>query len=142
MSRGAVPGQPQNVIRVVMRDGTLEREITAAGATALNSLDYTADGKGFFTSDYSTDVGARLLHVSMTGKVTVLWNNRGSLRTWGVPSPDGRWLAMLGSTHENNVWVLEGFMSAAGSMSRWMSNGRLVKRLVFTTEDRPCHSNV
>jgi hypothetical protein len=45
----------------------------------------------------------------MNGKVTVLWNNRGSIRTWGVPSADGRRIAILGSTQENNVWVLEGF---------------------------------
>jgi hypothetical protein len=105
----AVPGRPRNIIRVVTTSGTIEREITAAGATALNSLDYTAVGTGFFTSDYSTDLGVRLLHVSMDGKVTVLWNNRGSFRTWGVLSPDGKWIALLGATQESNVWVLEGF---------------------------------
>jgi hypothetical protein len=105
----ATPGQPRNIVRIVTTNGTLERAITASGATTLNSLDYTADGTGFFTSDYSTDLGARLLHVSMDGKVTVLWNNRGSFRTWGVPSPDGKWIALLGATQESNVWVLEGF---------------------------------
>jgi hypothetical protein len=103
------PGAPQNVIRVVKPDGTVEREIVAKGATRLGSLDYTANGDGFFTSDYSTDFGARLLHVSMSGVVSVLWNNRGARFTWGVPSPDGKWLALLGSTQESNVWMLEGF---------------------------------
>jgi hypothetical protein len=58
----------------------------------LNLLDYAADGKGFFTSDYSTDLGARLLYVSLSGATSFL--------TWGVPSPDGKWLAMLGATRE------------------------------------------
>jgi serine/threonine protein kinase len=101
--------RPRNVIRVVTRDGTVERDITARGATSLNSLDYTADDKGFFASDYSTDLGARLLHVSLDGTVSVLWSNRAALRTWGVPSPDGKWLALMGSIQESNVWVLERF---------------------------------
>jgi hypothetical protein len=68
--RPAAPGRPRNIIRIVTLNGAVDREITAAGATTLNSLDYTTDGKGFFTSDYSTDLGARLLHVSMDGTVT------------------------------------------------------------------------
>ena len=79
------------------------------GATRLGSLDYTATGDGFFTSDYSTDFGARLLHVSMSGAVRVLWHNRGAHFTWGVPSPDGKSLALLGSTQGSNAWMLEGF---------------------------------
>lgn len=103
------PGRPTNRIRIVAADGTVEREISAASATTLNSLDYSADGRGLFTSDYSTDLGAWLLYVSLDGDVTILWNNRGSVRTWGVPSPDGQWIALLGATQESNVWVLEGF---------------------------------
>jgi hypothetical protein len=103
------PGRPRNRIRIVAADGTVEREIIAASATTLNSLDYSADGRGLFTSDYSTDLGARLLYVSLDGNVTILWSNRGSVRTWGVPSSDGKWIALLGATQESNVWVLEGF---------------------------------
>ena len=103
------PGSPRNVIHVVTRNGATDRDIVAAGATTLNSLDYTADGNGFLASDYSTDLGARLLHVTMDGTVTVLWSNRGALGTWAVPSPDGKWVALLGATQESNVWVLEGF---------------------------------
>ena len=32
----------------------------------------------------------------MSGAVSVLWQNRGARFTWGVPSPDGKWLALLG----------------------------------------------
>lgn len=103
------PGRPRNRIRILSANGTVEHEVIATGATTLNSLDYAADGRGLFTSDYSTDLGARLLYVSLDGKVTILWNNRGSVRTWGVPSPDGKWVALLGATQESNVWVLEGF---------------------------------
>jgi hypothetical protein len=102
-------GAPRNIIQLVNRAGVPQGQVNAAGATMLNSLDYAADGKGFFTSDYSTDLGARLLYVSLSGATTVLWNNRASVRTWGVPSPDGKWVAMLVATQESNVWVLDGF---------------------------------
>ena len=39
----AKAGSPRNVIRVVTRNGATDRDIAAAGATRLNSLDYTAD---------------------------------------------------------------------------------------------------
>ena len=103
------PGAPRNTIQIVNRAGVPQGQVTATGATMLNSLDYAADGRGFFTSDYSTDLGARLLYVSLSGATSVLWHNRASFRTWGVPSPDGKWLAMLGATQESNVWVLDGF---------------------------------
>jgi hypothetical protein len=28
---------------------------------------------------------------------------------WGIPSPDGRYLAMLGQAFNSSVWMLEGF---------------------------------
>jgi hypothetical protein len=102
-------GGPRNTIQIVNRAGIPQGQVTAAGATILNSLDFAADGKGFFTSDYSTDLGARLLYVSLSGATSILWHNRASNRTWGVPSPDGKWVAILGATQESNVWVLDGF---------------------------------
>ena len=105
----APPGAVRNMIRIVTSQGVIDREISAGGATRLIGLDYTADGQGFFTSDYATDLGARLLHRSMDGTLSVLWHSRGSIRTWGVPSPDGKRLAFLSGTQESNVWMLEGF---------------------------------
>ena len=29
--------------------------------------------------------------------------------TWGVPSPDGRYIAIYGGALNSNVWMLEGF---------------------------------
>jgi len=40
----------------------------------------------------------------------VLWQCKGTgSNIWGVPSPDGRYLAILGSVTNSNVWMLEGF---------------------------------
>ena len=43
--------------------------------------DVHADGRGFFASDYSTDLGARLLYVALDGTTTVLWSNRAATGT-------------------------------------------------------------
>lgn len=45
----------------------------------------------------------------LDGKATVLWQRKGDLQSWGVPSLDGRYLAILGSTINSNAWLLEGF---------------------------------
>jgi hypothetical protein len=52
-----------------------------------------------------------LLHVDPEGHAEVLWQQRipGHWGTVGVPSPDGRHLALLGYTIDGNVWMLENF---------------------------------
>jgi len=59
-----------------------------------------------------------LLYVDLKGNAHVLQEHKGSLSPavmggfsvpWGVPSPDGRHLAILGWTRNSNVWMMEGF---------------------------------
>jgi len=47
--------------------------------------------------------------VDLQGNARVLWQQRGLLETYGVPSPDGRHLTMLGHTLNGNVWLIENF---------------------------------
>jgi len=70
-------------------------------------LNWATDGNGLFVATTL----CQLLYVDMEGRAEVLWQQRVSSRPaiFGVPSPDGRHLAMLGGTAENNVWMLEGF---------------------------------
>jgi hypothetical protein len=54
--------------------------------------------------------GSTLLYVDLTGKARVLWQHKGaSGRFWGVPSPDGRYVAILSEVVSSNVWMVEGF---------------------------------
>ncbi len=73
----------------------------------LQSLDWTADGKGFFTS--SLQPSGVLLHVDMHGHADVLWEPKGVSMPWAVPSPDGRYVAMPYFAHNSNAWMLENF---------------------------------
>jgi hypothetical protein len=48
--------------------------------------------------------------VDLEGKAKVLWHHKGgSGDLFGVPSPDGRYLAIQASVLGANVWMLEGF---------------------------------
>ncbi|MDE3178377.1 MAG: hypothetical protein KGM47_01855 [Acidobacteriota bacterium] len=53
--------------------------------------------------------GADLLYIDMQGHATVLRQQVGSFETWGVPSPDGKHLALLEWTGAGKVWMLKGF---------------------------------
>jgi hypothetical protein len=45
----------------------------------------------------------------MEGRAQILWRQKGSSLTWGMPSPDGRHLAFSGSVINSNLWMVEGF---------------------------------
>ena len=90
--------------------GGAAREVNVKVWDGLSDLSW-ADGKGLFVSEYQT--GARkLLYVDLEGWVEVLWDLKlsgGITSTWGTPSPNGRYLALLGYTVVSNLWMLENF---------------------------------
>jgi len=50
----------------------------------------------------------------LRGNARIVWEQQGTLGnesagTSGIPSPDGRHLAMMGFTQSANMWVIEGF---------------------------------
>jgi len=49
--------------------------------------------------------------VDLEGRAEVLSQQRylGVYETFGIPSPDGRHVALLGYTVDSNVWMLENF---------------------------------
>ena len=100
--------------KIILRSfatGEVVREIPVRGATnAMNlvNLDYAADGKGFFAGQ-TTPTESRQLYIDLSGKASVLWRQAGKSTVWGVPSPDGRYLAMMVYTDDSNVYTLDDF---------------------------------
>jgi len=96
-------------IRILPLAGGEAHEINVKGRNDLWSLNWTADVKGLFVGELGP--GVTLLYVDLEGRADLLWGQPYSIRlyTWGVPSPDGRHVAILGFTVNNNVWMLEGF---------------------------------
>jgi Tol biopolymer transport system component len=103
----AVPGE--NRIRLVPVRGGQPYDLVLNRWSSFNAgPDWAPDGKGFYVSS-SSPRGAALLHIDLKGNVSPLWEQKGSWQTWGVPSPDGLHLAILGFTVDSNVWMTENF---------------------------------
>jgi serine/threonine protein kinase len=97
-----------NHVYVLPLDGSAMRDLTVTGWSGLNSCDWSADSNGFFTNSIS-GLGSTLLFVDLNGKPYPLWQQKSGAETWGVPSPDGRHLAVLGHEFNGNMWMIENF---------------------------------
>ena len=106
ISRG---GEAEIHLRFLSLSGGSDREITVKGWPRITGLDWSPDGKGLYCGSVSP-IGRTLLYVDLEGDARVLWQYKGAGGSiWGVPSPDGRYLAILGTVTSSNVWMVEGF---------------------------------
>jgi Tol biopolymer transport system component len=71
-------------------------------------MDWAADGKGLFVST-SAPRGSAMTHVDLQGNARVTWQQQGDLFDFGVPTPDGRHLAIASGMLNSNIWMLENF---------------------------------
>jgi Tol biopolymer transport system component len=84
-----------------------DRDIVVKGWAGFNAVNWAPDGKSLFVSSQSPTTST-LLHVDLEGHATPLWDARG-WRTYGVPAPNGRELAIAGISSDSNVWMIENF---------------------------------
>jgi DNA-binding winged helix-turn-helix (wHTH) protein/Tol biopolymer transport system component len=105
VSLNTLPGR----IRVIsLLDGS-QREVEVKGWNSLNHINWAADGRGFYVSSEMA-VATTLLYVDLKGDATILVREPGLFtETWGIPSPDGKHLAIMKYNYGNNAWMLEGF---------------------------------
>jgi Tol biopolymer transport system component len=97
-----------SLIRLIQVHGGETRTIAARGYVNLNSLDWATNSDALFVA-FSGPGGSRLLHMDLNGKVQPVWQQPQSDPTWGIASPDGRRLAMLGQSIDSNVWMIDNF---------------------------------
>jgi Tol biopolymer transport system component len=110
-TRVAIVKQPDERIHIVSLDGQAQPEIVVRGWNSFTSAVWALDGKGLFVGADAKG-GRALLYVDLRGKPSVLWQQKGSgspLPAWGVPSPDGRHLAIHASTLNSSMWMVENF---------------------------------
>jgi eukaryotic-like serine/threonine-protein kinase len=69
---------------------------------------WASDSRGLFVA-HDAKGGSELVHVDLAGNVKALWKNSGGWWPWAVQSPDGRHLAIQGSTMSANMWMMENF---------------------------------
>jgi Tol biopolymer transport system component len=104
MSRG---GKSESRIHLLSLSGGSDREIAVKGWPNNTGIVWSSDGKGLYCGSVSPQSGT-LLYVDLKGNARVLWHYKGGA-TWGVPSPDGRYIAIQGDVINTNVWMVEGF---------------------------------
>jgi hypothetical protein len=71
-------------------------------------ISWASNGKGWFTATKERS-GMVLLFVDLQGNAHRLWELKGGMLVSGLPSPDGRHLAIVGTVRNNNVWLMENF---------------------------------
>jgi eukaryotic-like serine/threonine-protein kinase len=98
-----------NRIRLISLSGRPTREITVKDWNSFTSLDWAADGKGFFISSNPTGRLSTLLYVDLMGNAHALWQVKNFQATWAIPSHHGRYLAIPAPTVGSNAWMVDNF---------------------------------
>ena len=96
-------------IRLLSLKSGVTTDLAVRGWNSFGEVDWSADGNALFVSS-QTPLDATLLRVDLRGEASALWHQKlNFLGTKGIPSPDGRHLAVAGYTTDSNVWMIENF---------------------------------
>jgi serine/threonine protein kinase/dipeptidyl aminopeptidase/acylaminoacyl peptidase len=106
----AIVNRSDGQIRILSLNARAPQEIHPKGWNTAQSLNWAADGKALLISS-RVQGRLALLHVDLQGNTRVLWHPGGGAaeETVGVPSRDGRHLAILGWSENGNIWMMENF---------------------------------
>jgi eukaryotic-like serine/threonine-protein kinase len=106
--RFAVIRGPGNPLEIRSLKGEVLQEIKIPEWRSAGPIEWAANGKGLFVPSLTLD-GASLLYVRLRGEVHVIRENRGGNYSPGLPSPDGRHIATVGTEKKSNMWMMENF---------------------------------
>jgi len=108
-SRLAVIRNTATPLQILSLKGELLREVKIpTWDHDTGPITWAADSRSLYVPAAAPS-GALLLHVSLAGAVHVLRTNEGGPYTSGIPSPDGRHIAIGTSVKTENVWMMENF---------------------------------
>jgi Tol biopolymer transport system component len=94
-------------IQIFSLHGQPAQVIQPKGLVLGGDYHWAADGRGLYVNS-AVKGKIVLLHVDLQSNAHVMWGiNAGT--TWGMPSPDGRHLAILGWILTGNMWMMENF---------------------------------
>jgi serine/threonine protein kinase len=107
-ARLAIARSPESPIEIRALHGQLMRTIPSQSGGKLISLVWSVDQKGFFITKRAPG-GSELLHLDLQGNLSSLQKCIGTESCFGIPSPDGRHLAIIDRNQSNNMWMMENF---------------------------------
>ena len=111
-SRVAILMPTERRIRILSLQGAPPVDVAIVGwPLDPRAFYWSSDGAGWYLSSTPTTsaAGSDLLHVDLNGHVRVVWHQNVPNGTSGIPSPDGRHLALTHSSIVANVWMLTDF---------------------------------
>jgi hypothetical protein len=103
-------------IGIVKRYGKQIRLVPLAGGQSttidrysdLLELNWAFDSQSMFVS-IQRPGAVVLMHVGLNGDAQSIWQQPQSSLAWGIPSPDGRHLAIISTGAESNAWLIGNF---------------------------------
>jgi len=107
-TRLAISDYPQGPIHILSLRGQAEQVIPAKFNHLMGDIDWAADGKGLYVTDRAERTTV-LSYLELNGRAHVVWENRGGGGMWAKPSPDGRHLAIVDWSSNNNFVMMENF---------------------------------
>ncbi|HST12069.1 MAG TPA: hypothetical protein VLL05_16960, partial [Terriglobales bacterium] len=99
---------PSARIRILSLSGITTKDVVVDGWSAFQSIEWAADGKGWYVASRSAATNT-LLFIDPQGHAFPLRQSPSGYDTYAIPSPDGRHLAFLEYTTTNNAWMIENF---------------------------------
>jgi serine/threonine protein kinase len=106
-NRLAVARGPEGPIEIRPLLGGPTQVIGENGLKRMRGIGWSSDGKSLLVSNL-TNEGSEVAHVDLHGKTKVLWTCK-SDKCFGMPSPDGRHLAIYEQKLSANIWMMENF---------------------------------
>ena len=98
----------ENQIRFFSLQGRALQTVTAKGYENLTSFDWAPDSKSAYMATRGPS-GSTLLRIGLNGEVQPVWGRVQPTNLWGVPSPDGRHMAVFDASSDANAWMIENF---------------------------------
>jgi len=95
-------------IRLLSLKSGVTTDLAVRGWNSFGEVDWSADGDALFVSSQTSE-DTTLLRVDLRGEPRALWHRNNFMDTKGIPSPDGRHLAVAGWTTDSNAWMIENF---------------------------------
>ena len=92
-TRIAVADANGSKVRIVLIGGPAAESIAVSGTQALGPVSFTRDSRGVIVPSVSGG-DTSLLKISLHGAAQILWQHPGAIDVSGVPSPDGRQVAV------------------------------------------------
>ena len=83
-----------------------KRMVSVKGGMILQSIEWAADSSGWFVASQE---GSTLYFVDLSGRTKTIYTQPPASLLWSVPSPDGKYLAIMSSTFESNLWSITSF---------------------------------